>query len=56
MEYIREELVCSSKGMSESMEQKIGFVNVVGSAYNDMVDLMSAVLLTEYDPPATAGA
>ena len=58
MEYIREELVYFSKGMSKSMKQKFGFVNVAGGAYNynDIVDIMSAVLLTEYNPPAAAGA
>ena len=37
--------------------KKNGFVNVAGSAYNDnMVNITSIVLLTEYDPPAAAGA
>ena len=57
MEYIREELACFSKGMSKSMKQKNGSVNVAGGAYNDkMVDITSVVLLQEYDPPAAAGA
>ena len=56
MEYIREELACFSKGMSKIMKQKIGFVNVAGGAYNDIVDITSTVLLTEYDSPAAAGA
>ena len=55
MEYIRDELACFSKGMSKSTNKKNEFLNVAGSAYNDMVEIMSAVLLTEYDPPATAG-
>jgi len=57
MEYIREELACFSKGMSKSMKQKFGFVNVAGSAYNDKIeDITSVVLLPEYNPPAAAGA
>ena len=56
LEYIREELACFSKGMSKSMKQKFGFVNVAAGAYNDMVDITSVVLNTEYDPPAAAGA
>ena len=56
MEYIREDLTCFSKGMSKSMNQKFGFVNMAGGAYNNIVDITSAVLLAEYDPPAAAGA
>ena len=56
MEYIRSELACFFKGMSKSMKQKNRFVNVAGGAYNDMVEIMSAVLLTKYNPPAAAPA
>ena len=56
-ECIREELACFSKGMSKSTKQKNGFVNMTGGAYNDkMVDIMSVVILTEYDHQAGAGA
>ena len=54
MEYICEELACFSKGMSKSTKQKFGFVNVAGGTYNDMVDITSVVLLTEYDPLVAA--
>ena len=57
MECIHKERACFSKGISKIMKQKFGFVNVAGGAYNDkMVDITSVALLTEYDPPAAAGA
>ncbi len=34
-EYIWEELMCYSAGMSTNMKQKFKFVNVSGNAYND---------------------
>ena len=36
MEYIREELVCFSMGMSTKMHMKFGFVNIAGGAYTDV--------------------
>jgi hypothetical protein len=35
-EYIREELVCYSTGMSTSMKQNFKFVNISGNAYHDV--------------------
>ena len=35
-EYIREELVCYSAGMSTNMKRMFKFVNVFGNAYNDV--------------------
>jgi hypothetical protein len=35
-EYIREELVCYSTGMSTNMTQNFKFVNISGSAYHDV--------------------
>jgi hypothetical protein len=34
----REELVCFSKGISKSMKQKFGFVNIAGNAFNTITD------------------
>ena len=38
MEYIREELACFSKGMSKSMKQLFGFVNIAGGMFHDITD------------------
>jgi hypothetical protein len=35
-EYIREELACYSAGMSSKMKQNFKFVNISGTAYNDV--------------------
>ena len=35
-EYIREELVCYSAGMSSKMKRNFKFVNIAGNAYNDV--------------------
>jgi hypothetical protein len=45
-EYIREELACFSKGMTRSMQQKFGFVNISGGVYHDITPL---VVATPYD-------
>jgi hypothetical protein len=37
-EYIREELVCFSKGMSKSMRKNFDFVNITGNAFNTITD------------------
>jgi hypothetical protein len=37
-EYIREELVCFSEGMSKSMKRKFDFVNIAGNAFNTITD------------------
>ena len=37
-EYIREELVCFSEGMSKSMKKKFDFVNIAGNAFNTITD------------------
>ena len=44
-EYIREELACFSKNMSQSMKTKFHFVNIAGNAFHDMT---SDVVLTDY--------
>jgi hypothetical protein len=44
--YIREELACFSKGMTRSMQQKFGFVNISGGVYHDITPL---VVATPYD-------
>jgi hypothetical protein len=36
-EYIREELVCYSMGMSSRMKRNFKFVNIAGNAYNDVM-------------------
>ena len=43
-EYIREELACFSAGMSKSMQQKFNFVNITGSAQDDLLDVTSRLL------------
>ena len=53
-EYIREELVCFSKGMSTSMKRKLGFVNIPGEVYSDIVDITSTVVTLEYNGQAAA--
>ncbi len=35
-EYIREELPCYSAGMSSKMKRNFKFVNISGTAYNDI--------------------
>ena len=50
-EYIREELACFSKGMTRSMKQKFGFVNISGGVYHDITPL---VIVTPYESFATA--
>ncbi len=35
-EYIREELACYSAGMSSKMKQNFKFVNISGTAYNNV--------------------
>ncbi len=35
-EYIMEELACYSAGMSSKMKQNFKFVNILGTAYNDV--------------------
>jgi hypothetical protein len=37
-EYIREELVCFSEGMSKKMKTKFDFVNIAGNAFNTIMD------------------
>jgi hypothetical protein len=37
-EYIREELVCFSEGMSKSMKTKFDFVNIAGNTFNTITD------------------
>ena len=37
-EYIREELVCFSKGMSKSTKKKFDFVNITCNAFNTITD------------------
>ena len=50
-EYIREELACFSKGMTRSMKQKFGFVNISGGVYHDITPILIA---TPYESFATA--
>jgi hypothetical protein len=47
-EYVRNELVCFSSGMSRDMKQKNGFVNVSGNAFSDITD---ACINVEYSTP-----
>ena len=37
-EYIQEELVSFSKGMSKSMRKNFDFVNIAGNAFNTITD------------------
>ena len=50
-EYIREELACFSKGMTRSMKQKFGFVNILGGVYHDITPV---VIATPYESFASA--
>jgi hypothetical protein len=45
-EYIREQLACSSEGMTTNMKRNFKFVNVHGNAYHDIT---STCILTEYE-------
>ena len=51
MEYIREELACFSAGMSKSMKQKFGFVNISGGTCHDITD---TVVTSDYNNAITA--
>ena len=48
-EYVQNELVCFSSGMSRDMKQKFGFVNVSGNAFSDITD---ACVNAEYLAPS----
>jgi hypothetical protein len=47
-EYVQNDLVYSSSGMSQDMKQKFGFVNVSGNAFIDITD---ACVNAEYLAP-----
>jgi hypothetical protein len=49
-EYIMEELVCYSTGMSSNMKQSFKFVNVSSNAYNDV---MASCLKEDYNVNST---
>ena len=53
-EYIREQLASYSEGMSKNMKRKFNFVNVAAGAHSDIVDVTSAVLVTEFNTAAAA--
>ncbi len=52
-EYIREELVCYSAGMSTNMKQNFKFVNISGNAYHDNT---ATCLAEEYNINYSAAA
>ena len=49
LEYIREELGCSSSGMSRAMKRVFKYVNVSGDRWNDV---MSAAVVSDYESEA----
>jgi hypothetical protein len=51
-EYVRNELVCFSSGMSRDMKQKFGFVNVSGNTFSDITDACVNVEYSAPSPPA----
>ncbi len=42
-EYVREDLACYSAGMTKSMQQKFGFVNIAGGACSDVTSTVVAM-------------
>ncbi len=50
-EYVCDDLVCYSLGMTQSMQWKLGFVNITGGAFSDVT---SAVVTTPYNNNAAA--
>ena len=55
-EYIRKELACFLTGMSKATKQKFKFVNIMGSAQGDLVDVLLAVVAAPRITPASAAA
>ena len=55
-ECIREELACFLAGMSKLMKQKFNFVNIMGGAQGDLVDVTSAVVAAPRITPPSAAA
>ena len=49
-EYVGNELVCFSTGMSSNMKEKFGFVNLLGNAFSDITD---ACINADYSAPLT---
>jgi hypothetical protein len=52
-EYIREELVCFSTGMSTSMKRKFNFMNIAGNTFNTITN---ALIDLEYDTNVSSAA
>ena len=51
-EYVREDLVCYSVGMSTSMKRNFKFVNIAGNVCNDVTDECVALEYEGYATPA----
>jgi len=47
-EYIREELHCFAEGMSTAMKQDFKFVNIVGGANSELVDVTRTIGVSDY--------
>ena len=53
-EYIREELLVLSEGMSKDMKRKFNFVNITGGAHSELVDVKQTAVFADYEGAAAA--